>query len=275
MPHVLETVAWTKDKDKEKIQTTASNQAGTIRSATLGMPPVAGVWIAIAWAGRDGPCEVELRASVIGLGIADLGQAKENDMTFRTASAVLVVFLATAVWAQSTAPVTVPAGGRQPVARTRPMLPAQSQTNGVEVPATPRQRVQAMEETLTRMHGLLKQMRAKAASSGSRDPLAKANLDMWELMLGQLDQQFDQLRIATLRADLEARRSSLYKQADERAAAAARLAAAQGSGAAAEQAAGTTGPGTEANRTGQAAPAAADQNPQPRSASDAASPKQE
>jgi hypothetical protein len=248
----------------------------SIRSATLGMPPVAGVWIAIAWAGRDGPREVELRASVIGLGIADLGQAKENDMTFRTASAVMVVFLATAVWAQSTSPVTAPAGGRQPVPRTRPMLPAaQSQTNGVQVPSTPRQRVQAMEETLTRMHGLLKQMRAKAASSGSRDPLAKANLDMWELMLGQLDQQFDQLRIATLRADLEARRSSLYKQADERAAAAARLAAAQGSGAAAEQAAGTTGPGTEANRAGQAAPAAADQDPQPRSASDAGSPKQE
>ena len=152
-------------------------------------------------------------------------------MTFRTASAMMVVLLATAVWAQSTPPLTQPAGGRQAVVATRGKSDAQSQTNGVQVPITPRQRMQVMQETLTRMHGLLKQMRAKAASSGSRDPLAKANLDMWELMLGQLDQQFEQLRIATLRADLDARRASLYKQADERAAAAARLAAAQGSGA--------------------------------------------
>ncbi len=197
-------------------------------------------------------------------------------MTFRTASAMMVVLLATAVWAQSTPPLTQPAGGRQAVVATRGKSDAQSQTNGVQVPITPRQRMQVMQETLTRMHGLLKQMRAKAASSGSRDPLAKANLDMWELMLGQLDQQFEQLRIATLRADLDARRASLYKQADERAAAAARLAAAQGSGAAAEQAAGTTAPGTEASKAGQAATgAAADRNPQPPSARDAASPKQD
>jgi hypothetical protein len=86
-------------------------------------------------------------------------------------------------------------------------------------------RMQEMESTLKQMHALLKQMRAKTASSTSKDPLVKANLEMWQLMLGQLDKQFDELRTTTLaRQNLNARRAALYKQAAAKAAAEAEAA---------------------------------------------------
>jgi hypothetical protein len=73
------------------------------------------------------------------------------------------------------------------------------------------------------MHALLKQMQAKNSASASKDPLVKANLEMWALMVADLDKQYEQLRTATLaREDMEARRAAMYKQADEKAAAAAR-----------------------------------------------------
>jgi hypothetical protein len=85
-----------------------------------------------------------------------------------------------------------------------------------------------MGNTLTKMHALLKQMRANTSSA--KDPMAKANLDMWSLMVDQLDNQYEQLRLAARqREDLEARRAALYKQADEKAAQAAKRAQA-GSG---------------------------------------------
>jgi hypothetical protein len=101
---------------------------------------------------------------------------------------------------------------------------AGNKTAGVQTPATLRERAQDMQVTLAKMHAVLKQMRAKAASS-SKDPLAKANLDMWELLVGHLDKQLQELRIAMLtREDMEARRAAMYKQADAKAEAAARAA---------------------------------------------------
>ena len=76
---------------------------------------------------------------------------------------------------------------------------------------------------LTKMHLLLKQMQASSGVRNSRDPMPKANLEMWGLMLQQLDKQFDQVKVAAReREDLEARRSAMYKQAQEKAAQAAR-----------------------------------------------------
>jgi hypothetical protein len=86
------------------------------------------------------------------------------------------------------------------------------------------QRLQEMESTLAKMHVLLKQMHAKAASRSSRDPSVKANLDMWGLMVGHLDKQFEELRLTTEAQEFEARRAALYKQADEKSEAAARAA---------------------------------------------------
>jgi peptidoglycan hydrolase CwlO-like protein len=87
------------------------------------------------------------------------------------------------------------------------------------------QRLQEMKTTLTRMHTLLKQMQTKAADSHSKDSVAKANVEMWELMVGQLDKQFAELgEAARMRGDMEARRQAMYKQAEERSAATAQKA---------------------------------------------------
>jgi hypothetical protein len=72
------------------------------------------------------------------------------------------------------------------------------------------------------MREVLKQMHARAAKSTAPDSLTKANLDMWELMVGQLDKELQQLRqTLAAREDLEARRAALYRQADAKAEAAA------------------------------------------------------
>jgi hypothetical protein len=97
-------------------------------------------------------------------------------------------------------------------------------TGAEATPLTMRERVQDMQGTLAKMHAVLDQMKAKAALN-SRDPLAKANLDMWELMVGHLDSELKDLRVAMAeREQWEARRASLYKQADVKAQAEAQAA---------------------------------------------------
>jgi hypothetical protein len=151
-------------------------------------------------------------------------------MMFKTGTAAIVVLAATTVLAQGTSPVATPVGTtlmsqRQSVAGRSGMSSlAGNKTAGVQTPATLRERAQDMQATLAKMHAVLKQMRAKAASS-SKDPLAKANLDMWELLVGHLDKQFQELQVAMrTREDMEARRAAMYKQADAKADAAAQTA---------------------------------------------------
>jgi hypothetical protein len=80
------------------------------------------------------------------------------------------------------------------------------------------QHVQDMAATLAKMHALLKSMKARA-SAASKDSVAKANLEMWSLMLDQLDKEYGQLVASTkAREDLETRRQAMYKQADAKAA---------------------------------------------------------
>jgi hypothetical protein len=138
-----------------------------------------------------------------------------------TVAATMVLAAAT-VWAQSTAPAGAPNGA---LAGPRAAAARKTSTEKMVNPASAtamHQRLEEMEGTLNKMHALLKQMHAKAAASGSKDSLAKANLDMWELMVGELDKQFEQLRSATLmREDIEARRNAMYKSASGKAEAAA------------------------------------------------------
>jgi hypothetical protein len=97
-------------------------------------------------------------------------------------------------------------------------------TGAEATPLTMREHVQDMQGTLAKMHAVLDQMKAKAALN-SRDPLAKANVDMWELMVGHLDSELKDLRVAMAeREQWEARRASLYKQADVKAQAEAQAA---------------------------------------------------
>jgi hypothetical protein len=127
---------------------------------------------------------------------------------------------ATSGWAQSPAPVTASADKPPVVARDANGIPPAmarpfpSKSAGVQNQVPPRQRLQDMGTTLKSMHSLLTN-----ASSKSRDPIAKANLEMWGLLLAHLDKEFRQLQVATAaREDLEARRAALYRQADIKAA---------------------------------------------------------
>ena len=150
-------------------------------------------------------------------------------MTSRSAAAAIVVLAAATVWGQSTSPFPAAGGAGATAihagATRRGMSPLPGSRMSSVGTAAAHQRMQDMESTLNKMHALLKQMRAQAGSRSSKDQLAKANLDMWELMLGQLDKQFDQLRVTTLaRDDFDARRAAMYKNAMDKADAAAQRA---------------------------------------------------
>src|SRR5690348_1430817 len=145
-------------------------------------------------------------------------------MMFQNATRVIMALAVTTALAQGTPPATsgspqaaVPGGNevmqRQGYAARR--APLAKQPRGVPVQTSLRERVQAMESTLTKMHLVLTQMQDKAANSKTQDALAKANLDMWKLMVDHLDKELQVLNMAAAaREDLEARRAALYKQAD-------------------------------------------------------------
>jgi len=184
-------------------------------------------------------------------------------MRLSNARAAIVVLAVTTVLAQEApAPVAAPAGtpsmgSRRPLAGRRGMSPGAGQASAGQTLTTMRERMDEMGGTLDKMHTVLKQMRAKAVKAGVKDPIATANLNMWELMLGHLDKQFQDLRNETLaREDLEARRAALYKQADAKAAAEAQRAQSlagqtpiltQGGQAAGQTPAGQTPPALPAN----------------------------
>ena len=144
-------------------------------------------------------------------------------MTLRSTAAA-VLFLTASTWAQSVSPA---APAARPVATNSRKVVATSNAAGLAANARAqnlsRQRTEEMGSTLSKMHALLKQMQAKNSASATKDPTAKANLEMWGLMLADLDKQYEQLRTATVaREDMESRRAAMYKQAEEKAAAAAR-----------------------------------------------------
>src|SRR5215472_5433473 len=139
-------------------------------------------------------------------------------MMLRNSAAMLVILASASVWGQSSA---------APVAARRQPVIATGNAEGVaaanRAKATANQNIQDMGATITKMQGLLKQMRAHTSSA--KDPVVKANIEMWSLMLDQLDKQYEQMRMAARqREEMEARRAALYKQADEKAAEAARKA---------------------------------------------------
>ena len=139
-------------------------------------------------------------------------------MKLRNSAAMLVILAAASVWGQSSATPVAPR--RQPVVATGN---AEGLAAANRAKAAANQNVQEMGATITKMQGLLKQMRAH--TSTAKDPVAKANIEMWSLMLDQLDKQYEQMRLAARqREDMEARRAALYKQADEKAAESAKKA---------------------------------------------------
>jgi len=148
-------------------------------------------------------------------------------MSRKFAMAITVFLAASSAWAQSPAPAPSPAAAPPVMApdpnTTTRVISRFGRNRGAraaETQVAPRQRMQEMESTLNAMHALLKQMQDKNAASRSKDPVAKANLEMWELLLGHLDKEFHLLQASTAaRDDFEARRAALYNQAAAKAAA--------------------------------------------------------
>ena len=187
-------------------------------------------------------------------------------MIFRSATRVVVVLAASAALAQSAQPGTTPGAPilnrPAPTGRRSPVGNKAADPQGL---AAMRERVQEMESTLSQMRLLLGQMRAKAKTSKATDSLAKTNLDMWDLMVGNLDKELQQMRLTlAAREDLEARRAALYKQADAKADAeaqaaranqAARFAQADKNATGTAATGGATGQSAERNSTAQGAPA--------------------
>jgi hypothetical protein len=79
--------------------------------------------------------------------------------------------------------------------------------------------MQEMASTLDSMHALLRQMQASNASHRSKDAVAKANLEMWELLLDHLDKQLHEMELQAAQEGFDARRAAMYNQAAAKAAA--------------------------------------------------------
>ena len=147
-------------------------------------------------------------------------------MSRKIATAMTMFLAATAAWAQSPAPAPS-AAAPPPVITGAPNSSSRGisrfgrnrNAGAAQAQLASRERVQEMQTTLNDMHALLKQMQAKNAASRSKDPVAKANLEMWGLLLAHLDKEFNQLEATLAREDLEARRAALYNQAMQKAAA--------------------------------------------------------
>jgi hypothetical protein len=178
------------------------------------------------------------------------------------AVSLVLVSAAPAALAQIANPGTTPGAptlNRQSLAGRRG--PVRSKSADPQGLSAMRERVQDMETTLSQMRVVLKQMHAKAAKSKSPDPVTKANLDMWELMVGHLDKELEQLRVTlAAREDLEARRAALYKQADAKAEAEAQAARAAQAARFAQPEKNVTGTPTPAP-TGQATGQSAESSP--------------
>ena len=156
-------------------------------------------------------------------------------MSLRIAGTAFIFVLAvTTLFAQESAPANPPvqAPAAVPQATPRPPMPMNRWPNsamgrrqaGPVNPPSLQQRVEDLAATLDKMHLVLKKMHTKAAAN-AKDPAVKANLEMWDLMVGQLDKQLQELKQAeTSRQEMEARRAAMYKQADVKAQAEARAA---------------------------------------------------
>src|SRR5579864_1841312 len=129
-------------------------------------------------------------------------------MIFQNATRVIMALAVTTALAQGIPPATagspqaaVPGGNdvmqRQGYAGRR--APAAKQPHGVPVQSSLRERVQDMESTVTQMRLVLKKMQDKAAKNKTQDSLAKANLDMWELMVSHLDKELREIGRASCR----------------------------------------------------------------------------
>jgi hypothetical protein len=184
--------------------------------------------------------------------------SEESAMSLRNAAAAFLILSVTTVFAQessaNSAPAAAPQTTQRPTARRWGKGVMEGKQAGPVTQLSLQARVEDLQSTVEKMHGVLKQMRAKVGVN-TKDLVVKANLEMWDLMVAQLDKQLVDLKQAEAsRAKMEARRAAMYKQAEIKSQAAARAAQAtmfsqQPTGAPISQSSGqsTSGPGPVAN----------------------------
>ena len=144
-------------------------------------------------------------------------------MSWRSVGAILMLAVTTG-FAQNSAPASTPAAtpaadASQPL--QRPMVMRRwekSAAGGVQTgpvnTASLQERIEDLQGTLDKMNTVLAQMSKKTAAT-AKDSVAKANLQLWELIVAQLDKQLKDLKFAEeRRADAEARRAAMYKQSE-------------------------------------------------------------
>lgn len=129
-------------------------------------------------------------------------------MRLRTITLGIALLSATVLWAQDTAsqapvagsaptlsPGTAPVSRARNAFRNRTMMPAPRRALSAD-PAFAA-RLEDMQDTLTKLHALLKQMQSQAGSS-KRQTVAAENIQMWELLLGHLDRTLAQARMTAI-----------------------------------------------------------------------------
>lgn len=144
-------------------------------------------------------------------------------MIFRNLVTVIVVLAATAGLAQSAQPGATPVV--KPQTQTEPKGPAGSTPTDPLGVGAMREEVKDKENTVSQMRAVLNRMRAEVAKSKVSDSQTKANIEMWELVVDNLDKERDELhQTLAVRENMEVRRVALYKQADAKIAAATQAA---------------------------------------------------
>ncbi len=146
-------------------------------------------------------------------------------MNFRNTAAAILLLSVTTVLAQESAPISPPPSPMRPMPTRRwGKGVIESKQPGPVTQPSLQAREQDLQRTVEKMHAVLQEMRTHAGVS-AKDPMLKANREMWELMVAELDEQLEDLKQADARrADMEARRAAMYKQAEIKSQAAARAA---------------------------------------------------
>ncbi len=132
-------------------------------------------------------------------------------MKLRNIAWGIPILFATSIWAQNGAPQTPAAATAGAIAASQSTAPVTRMPRpfrnrimrsapGTQQSASPalEARLEAMEDTLAKMHALLADMQHKAGGKGQT--AAADNLRMWELLLGHLDRTFSEARMSMQRS---------------------------------------------------------------------------
>jgi hypothetical protein len=145
------------------------------------------------------------KAYLLGLALASACQGDQAEMKVTNVALVAALVWAGTMWAQSatpeTAPASVPTAPNITASNQAPPAPVgQSMGSSMPSPEMGRlQRMQEMQDTLGKMHLLLKDMQAKVASGNSESQSAMMdNVQMWQMILEHLDQNLAQARGTTV-----------------------------------------------------------------------------